>query len=385
VSRRDLDRQTAVYTELHEGAPPQRVVRQRITTPRGVRPLGRIYEIQYRKRTPDGMLTYWHPYAEHAQPLLGKTSSGDYVIYAGRYTTTTHGIEDLPKRGNYFSGKTVDKTVGGEYHRSREQVPGRPEWLVDLGNLEWIRYRTSVGKKQVSFSQHKPQVLAHDQRGDLHIVRGHSTNAVPSAGENQMYQNPRHRRRRHRNPMDHVVEGGGKALADVGVVALGVMVTANVLGFAEKQFAPNTSLTTLGLTNIALGLAGAALIGATTDHPRVAIGVGLGGFVSGATLCAFDILNANLNNAFGGAPGVPLTFAELNGTPAPQTVMGTAASINSGVIAPQTPTPTPASTPTPAPAPASSSGVVRAGAARQPILPMFATLFLGIPAPARHR
>jgi hypothetical protein len=230
-----------VYTELHEGLSPSRFscepIPARARTTKGV---GRITEIQYRKNTTENVSAqsgrpldgqaphYHHPFAEHAQPKIAVDERGGLRIFRGRYVVTTHGIEDLPKT-----------------RIRRESLPADPKNLVDLGKLEWIKYKTDDGQEnEIRFPQHTPPTLSHDERGDLHVLGGRYVIPIPTGEKHMRHarrRSPRmsapkkgHGHRRH-NPATHMTKSkSGKVDVQrmvVGSLILGSVATVTIVVF----------------------------------------------------------------------------------------------------------------------------------------------------------
>jgi hypothetical protein len=168
-----------------------------------------VSEIQYRKLVTDGEYSYWHPYKVVASPKIGIDSRRNPVIFTGRSTVTTHGIEDLP---------------ASDFRP--ERLPPRPRRLILLGRLEWIRFvwEDPAGTShlyKLSFSRRVHSTsLEHDERGNLHILNGKISpnEAIPMARKHHSHRSHRgHKPRRH-NP----VELTGHALGRVLVPTLSI-------------------------------------------------------------------------------------------------------------------------------------------------------------------
>lgn len=265
---------SSVYTELHEGLKPSKFAC--VPTParaKQARVFGRMTEIQYRKNTTENVGRtgpidldaphYHHPFAVGAQPKIAVDENRGLRIFRGRYVVTTHGIEDLP-----------ESSIRGE------SLPSDPNYLVDLGKLEWIKYKTDDGKEnEIRFPQHTPPTLSHDERGDLHLLGGRYAIQVPTGeGKTMKYS-----RRRH-NPATKREKGDVQRMI-MGSLVLGAVATVTIVVFdaAIDRFWPAWSLQAKAATKVGLGLLGAYAIGMAGGRKAapIAAGVGAGGVIDG--------------------------------------------------------------------------------------------------------
>lgn len=295
------------FTDLHEGLPPQSVACGKYDRPVGiVRSMGRITAIRYRKRTPKGMEAYWHPFASHAQPLIGLDQRGKVVIWAGRYRVRTGGITDRALRN-----------VEAEF------IPRNPKSLSDLGILEWIRY-DPTNEDEARFhlhtgrpvsnaiGEHRSQtlrfsarsMLAHDEQGNLHVLStAHEENSMAK-----------------KNPVGIQSRKGGAKNEIMDVVAASVFigVTAAVYHEATTRLLP---MTLTGYKRAGVQLAaglGLAAAGASIDAPsEVVLGLGASGVISGGlgALSEWQARRA-MTNAGGyaqlGPGGMPAGYSRIN-------------------------------------------------------------------------
>jgi hypothetical protein len=235
------------YTALHEGRAPDRWISERVgAAPAGLHPYARITEIGYAKKIPgqtDGM---YHPFTSHAQPAFTIDRRGKLWIYTGRYEVTEHGIEDLSR----------DRIRA-------ERLPRAPKTLIDLGKLEYLKYKREVGQTVVhgiyEFHGADQPTLAH-YRGELHVLRGRYR--LRQGRDETM-------RAMRANPVGKALERGKSVLMSelvVGGVGLGTILLANE---AFTKLTP-----TLSMYNRA-----AVLFGAGT---AAAIGISMAGWEAGA-------------------------------------------------------------------------------------------------------
>lgn len=118
--------------------------------------LGHVEQIQYTKRTAEGIFSYFHPFETHAQPELWRDGRGKLFGYGCAYTITDAGIEDMPE------GRFV-----------RVCVNTTPKRLVDLGTLEFLRYRDGRGQSRLlRFYGKAAPTVCTDEDGRLHFVGG---------------------------------------------------------------------------------------------------------------------------------------------------------------------------------------------------------------------
>jgi hypothetical protein len=154
------------YTDLHEGQAPDRMLSETVPArPSRLWTIGRITAIQYRKIVPGEEPSYKHDFAPHAQPLLARDERGKLWIFRGKYVVSDEdklGITDLPRA-----------------KQSPESLPHSAKNFVDLGKLEWIRYRRDyAGRREtgtLDFDGATAPVLAH-HAGDLWLLRGNYKN-----------------------------------------------------------------------------------------------------------------------------------------------------------------------------------------------------------------
>ena len=89
-----------VYEALH-GIPPRRIVREKLQQPKYLVDLGEMPQVDYHKRLYEGgkivFPHYRHEFESHARPILAHDERGRLHIVQGHYTTTAHGVEDLPR------------------------------------------------------------------------------------------------------------------------------------------------------------------------------------------------------------------------------------------------------------------------------------------------
>jgi hypothetical protein len=240
LSERDARWLEATYRELHEGLPLDAARRVEVFVPvRPVTELGALVEIEYVKPTPRGPVTYWHPFAAHARPMLFRDARGRLFVHGTRYVVTTAGIEDLPGS-----------------RATRAAVTERPDLLVSLGTLHWLKYRNEHGSQVLRFEGDARPIVAHDESAKLHFVRGnYRVEANPMA----------HRRRRsyrHHAIMANPSKSGSSdwqshalitfkmaALVGASAVASGLALT---WAFAK---APALNPYVRGLSKVALGVA----------------------------------------------------------------------------------------------------------------------------------
>lgn len=237
------------FERLHEGLRARVVVNEPIPRPVGARTfLGWIEEIQYRKdvASVSGAKTfsYWHPHESQAQPELSRDSRGKLFVRGRNYVVTDRGIEDMP--------------VGELTRRSENFLPKR---LVTLGTLEWIRYRSADGSSQIlRFEGAARPLLAHDETGKLHVLRGRY----------QIEVNPMARRRRHHKhsaPRANPSKGGSsnmmKTAEKYGVAGLAtaaaVFAGVNLLGYVSgmswyRVTNPYLKAASVGVLGLASGI-----------------------------------------------------------------------------------------------------------------------------------
>lgn len=293
----DRDDLARVYTALHEGRPPGKIFWEPYPAKDArVAPRARLMEIQYEKLIPADDPSYWHPYAPHAQPALGVDGRGEIRVWAGRYHTTNRGIEDLSRA-----------------KQTREHLPGLPNSLVDLGKLEWIKYKWSYRGREhigiisfnraknprggfpvIQFTTGEAPVVAHDEHGDLHFIRGnyriprtwiqaHGAEAHMAHGamHHAMRANPSERmgknlsagERAKRLIMGALIVGG------VGTVG-GIALNMGIQRFAPATWSPNVRAAVTIVGGVGLGLLAAY---AVPKYPAVAAGFAVGGAVLGLT------------------------------------------------------------------------------------------------------
>lgn len=202
VSGSALQKLERQFTELHEGLTPDTVSCQAYKGPVSpVRNLGRMTDIQYKKAVTDGQYSYHHPFAKHAQPMVGLDRSGNLVIYAGRYRVIVNekeiGVKDLPAS-----------------RIKPEWVPGAPKSLMRLGTLEWIRYASNDSGNVETLKFSPKTTVDHDENGYLH-VRGRANEETKTMA--------RKRNGRRRNPVSLIGKNDvGKIVIPVlGVAAVG--------------------------------------------------------------------------------------------------------------------------------------------------------------------
>lgn len=259
------------FTALHEGKTPRGAVVETILEATKVRyVLGQCTEIQYWKDVTDGEYRYHHPFAAHAQPTIFVDDRGKLGIYRGRYVVTYRGIEDR-------SRSSVEK----------ERLPRKASKLITLGRLEFVRYRWTddngverVG--EVRFSRQNAPVIAHDQYGDLHVLRGRY-NLRNEAMKNGAYGMKTKKRRS--NPAGGMDFNERAKRTLMTGAAVGVGATATVLimnkAMARMNYSPNVKA---GL-QIALGVAGGIGLGyLVPSMPSLAAAWTVGGVVSGSTI-----------------------------------------------------------------------------------------------------
>lgn len=278
VSPAEFRALTRRFTALHEGLPPDSV---RCQTYRGpvapIRKLGRVTEIQYRKAVLDGRYPYHHPFAPHAQPWLGIDAQGAPVLWSGRYTVTTHGIED----------RSPSKVQS-------ERLPGIPKTLAQLGTLEFIRYASiEDGVTRVrSWRFTGPVTLEHDPLGHLHVLH-RSARIKPQQRTIEMAHRKGHRRH---NPLK--LEGGALGKVAYPVVGAGVVgaaaieLTNRLLSAPGANGSPRLAGYKKAGVEIAAGVLGAFLLSRTKAPGEVVLGIGAGLFSLGA-LDVFHTFQAN--------------------------------------------------------------------------------------------
>lgn len=269
---RELSR---VYTDLHEGRGPSRILNQKVPAyPRTLTPLGRLAEIQYRKLTPDGEHSYWHPFAKHARPLMARDERGRLWIYAGPYTVTERGIEDLPR-----------------WQVKRDALPPRPDGFVDLGRLEWVKYvrqgddGTETGVYE--FPAADAPTLAH-HAGNLWVLGGRYE--LSAEGEKEVMAKSIVKRA---NPTPAKGQKEGTLMEKGQAVLLSSLVVGGVAyGTHElmNMVLPKISATkftlpsyTRGAVKIVAGvlLGTGAYMAPLPGRKAVAAGLGIGGTISG--------------------------------------------------------------------------------------------------------
>jgi hypothetical protein len=354
ISPSKTERLTESYTALHEGLPPSEFICEpwRATKVKAV--LGRATEIQYRKKIPDDVPSYHHPWAEQARPSIGIDDDGHIKFAAGRYETTRRGIEDRIRPGTN-SPETIEY-LKRPYVQKEHWVPVPNKSLNTLGTLEFVRYvsQDTSGRwiqKDLVFPQSNAPVIAHDQAGNLHALHGRyriSERGVenPMAfavrshrgyDDNPGYDNPRHgrrsfygrrSRRRYSNPIATMSDRGGTTGQRAGRMVLNTLILASVgggeiilVGYGLKRVSWSTPIRA-GF-KIALGLGGGLGLGyALPQVPQVAAGFAVGGVLDGL----IDLWNAYIAPRLAGttaAATAPVTTPAVTTTPAPsgQTLM----------------------------------------------------------------
>jgi hypothetical protein len=296
------------FTDLHEGSRPRSVTCGEYSAPSGrIRTLGRITAIQYRKRTPKGLETYWHPFAVHAQPRIGLDQRGKVVIWAGRYRVLTGGITDR-------SRSSVKP----------ESLPRKPASLSDLGIIEWIRYDVTHGNLHTgrpvsnAIGEHSERsqtlrfsarsLLAHDEQGNLHVLgTAHEEKSTMAK----------------RNPVNIVSKKPGGAKNEIAdVLMAGLLVGGTVAIFNEAA----VRLTPAGLlgykraaAQLVAGL-GLAAVGAKMNAPaELVLGLGAGGVATGGIGAVHEWQMRRLTAAQApggyaqlGPGGMPVGYSRLN-------------------------------------------------------------------------
>ena len=319
------------YTALHEGLPPSEFLCEPWHATKVTKVLGRATEIQYRKKVPDEVPSYHHPWAKQARPTIGIDGSGHLAFAAGRYETTRRGIEDRIERGT-DSPETLEYLKRPYVQKEKWLVP-TPKSLNTLGTLEFVRYvsNDTSGKrivKDLVFPPKTAPVIAHDQAGNLHALRGRYR--ISERGVEAPMENPRHRRsfygrrsrRRYSNPAAAAMgtsSGGQRA----GRMVLSTLITASVgageiilVGYGLKRVSWSTPVR--AAFKIALGLGGGlGLAYALPGTPQVAAGVAVGGTLDGL----IDLWNAyiapRLVSTTTTAPAVTAPATTPATTPAP--------------------------------------------------------------------
>lgn len=83
------------YRTTHGGRNPTQAFRAKVEVPTTLVPVGRLYAVTYDADKGDGVYPYRHPFEPGAQPLVCANEQGDRLfLVGGRYTVTSHGIED---------------------------------------------------------------------------------------------------------------------------------------------------------------------------------------------------------------------------------------------------------------------------------------------------
>jgi hypothetical protein len=102
------------YRELHEGRAAERV--SRVRAQRGGRyrwELGEVLAVEYDKPIPGGLKAYRHDFKSGSRPMLEHDERGKLFVRGGRYTVTTHGIEDTGAGTMATRGITLYGNPGG--------------------------------------------------------------------------------------------------------------------------------------------------------------------------------------------------------------------------------------------------------------------------------
>jgi hypothetical protein len=82
------------YAGLH-GEPPRRVAwRAPAREPAYLVDVGRVTAVEYERKKPGGDVLYRHAFRKHSRPSIAHDERGQLHWLGGRYTTTSHGIED---------------------------------------------------------------------------------------------------------------------------------------------------------------------------------------------------------------------------------------------------------------------------------------------------
>lgn len=293
------------FTDLHEGLSPVAVTCGEYQAPSGrIRTLGRITAIQYRKRTPKGLETYWHPFAPHAQPRIGLDQRGKVVIWAGRYRVLTGGITDR-------SPRTVQP----------ESIPRKPRSLSDLGIIEWIRYDATNDNLHTgrpvsnAIGGHRSQtlrfsarsMLAHDEQGNLHVI------STAHEEDSSMAK---------RNPVSitNKKNGAKNQISDALMASALVGITVGVFNEAAVRLTP---VSLQGYQRAAAQLLaglGLAAIGAKMQAPgELILGLGAGGIATGGIGAVHEWQSRRLaaRQAPGGYAqlgpgGMPVGYSRIN-------------------------------------------------------------------------
>ena len=87
------------YRRTHGGLDPKEALACPVRAVGRKRFIGWCTQMDYRadKKT-HGMVQYWHPLEEHAQPEVWVNEAGTQVYFkGGEYTVTPHGIEDIDR------------------------------------------------------------------------------------------------------------------------------------------------------------------------------------------------------------------------------------------------------------------------------------------------
>ena len=252
------------YTALHEGAQPRGTVLEHIEPfvgPKNI--LGRLTEIQYRKRVTDGTYSYHHPFADRAQPTVFVDAAGKIGLYRGRYKTTYRGIEDRTR------GEIED-----------ERLPGRASRLITLGKVEFFRYKWEdengdVQTEEIRFTDGTAPTLSHDQRGDLRFTGG-----SPLKEHTTMKTKGKSRARRNPSGKSGDMMTRGKRILVTGL-AVGTGVALTMVGmqmlFSRYTWSP---VTKAGIA-AGVGLVGALAAGAVLPGvPAVAASIAVGGMAT---------------------------------------------------------------------------------------------------------
>lgn len=278
-----LRKATREFTELHEGLSPNSFQCEFYQPPVfPIRRLGRVVQIDYDKRTPDGSQWYYHPIILQSQPLLGFDRRGVPVVYAGKIHVTTRGIEDVPAR-----------------QQQREHMPSRPKVLSVFGRLRQIRYQPGNAQHVETWKPTRSLDLAHDERGELHIL-----NAAP--GENTMAHRRSHRKHhrgshRRRNPIEFTGDKEKRSflrpIVPTVAVGVGAAIAAGVADALLSKPDPMTGLPKLSGYKRAGAEAAAGLGLAIISHavklpPVVTLAVGVGPVAVGSKT-AYDTFRAS--------------------------------------------------------------------------------------------
>jgi len=87
------------YRRTHGGLDPKEALVCPVRRVGVKRFVGHCVQIDYRAdKKRHGMVQYWHPLAEHAQPEVWVNEAGTQLYFrGGYYTVTPHGIEDIDR------------------------------------------------------------------------------------------------------------------------------------------------------------------------------------------------------------------------------------------------------------------------------------------------